>query len=79
MHGELVFERKRTFGIRCERGSSAQRKSIGERKGQANRMRNGEVRLSGGGGGSSTFNRGDSHRRRQIAIVQELRDAAGND
>ena len=38
-------------------------------------MRNGEVRLSGGGGGSSTFNRGDSHRRRQIAIVQELRDA----
>ena len=42
---------------------------------QANRMRNGEVQLSGGGGGSSTFNRGDSHRRRQIAIVQELRDA----
>jgi hypothetical protein len=42
---------------------------------RANRMRNGEVQLSGGGGGSSAHNRGDSFRRRQIAIVQELRDA----
>ena len=75
VHGELALRENALLASAANEDPAHRENRLVRERRQANRMRNGEVRLSGGGGGSSTFNRGDSHRRRQIAIVQELRDA----
>ena len=75
VHGELALRENALLASATNEDPAHRENRLVRERRQANRMRNGEVRLSGGGGGSSTFNRGDSHRRRQIAIVQELRDA----
>jgi len=75
VHGELALRANALLASAANEDPAHRENRLVRERRQANRMRNGEVRLSGGGGGSSTFNRGDSHRRRQIAIVQELRDA----
>lgn len=75
VQGELALRENALLASAANEDPAHRENRLVRERRQANRMRNGEVRLSGGGGGSSTFNRGDSHRRRQIAIVQELRDA----
>jgi len=74
-HSEMALRENALLGSAANEDPTHRENRLVRERRQATRMRNGEVRLSGGGGGSSTFNRGDSHRRRQIAIVQELREA----
>ena len=75
MHDEIALRENVLLASAANEDPTHREIRLVRERRHANRMRNGEVRLTGGGGGLIAFNRGDSHRRRQIAIVQELRNA----
>ena len=75
MHDEIALRENVLLASAANEDPTHREIRLVRERRHANRMRNGEVRLTGGGGGLIAFNSGDSHRRRQIAIVQELRNA----
>ena len=72
-----VVEREGEMVARAEGEVVTRRENrIARERRRASRLRTvGEILLSGGGGETAWQYRGENHRRRQIAIVNELRDA----